>query len=454
MPATTPHAARLVLLALALALVQPAGAQRPDMSGTWELADTLSQLTFERAGDRTAAPLPCDPDEALIRVLGLLAPFPQRFTVTQTDDEVVITRGGTASTFHADGRAEKNSMGGIEFSQRAHWDTRGVLVIEWKPAFGGTMLETYTAPGSQPFLQVSQTIEHPVLSQPARQRLTFRRVAEPQGQRGRAGGQPPAAAGQVADTDFRPAIERPAFQPQTGPLVLIDEAHANFHIATGRYLPFAELLRRDGYVVKGSADRLTPEVLRAAGVIVVANAREPFAADEVTAVRDWVARGGSLLLITDHPPFVEAATDLAAAFAIRLRSAAAQDPGLSGGRLTFRRSDGTLKDHPITHGIDEVVTFTGSSFEIEPPGQPLLVFGRTVCAYTHAFDLHPLPLEGHLQGAVVRFDLGRVAAFGEAAMFSAQVSGPNRSPMGMNAPVAKQNAQFLLNVIHWLTGLN
>jgi hypothetical protein len=36
-------------------------------------------------------------------------------------------------------------------------------------------------------------------------------------------------------------------------------------------------------------------------------------------------------------------------------------------------------------------------------------------------------------------------------MFSAQVTGPNRSPMGMNAPVAAQNAPFLLNVMRWLT---
>jgi hypothetical protein len=46
-----------------------------------------------------------------------------------------------------------------------------------------------------------------------------------------------------------------------------------------------------------------------------------------------------------------------------------------------------------------------------------------------------------------------VAVFGEAAMFSAQVSGPQRRPMGMNAPRAGQNPQFLLNVMHWLAGL-
>jgi len=48
---------------------------------------------------------------------------------------------------------------------------------------------------------------------------------------------------------------------------------------------------------------------------------------------------------------------------------------------------------------------------------------------------------------------GRVAVFGEAAMFTAQVSGPERRPMGMNTPTAAQNPQFLLNVMHWLAGL-
>ena len=64
-----------------------------------------------------------------------------------------------------------------------------------------------------------------------------------------------------------------------------------------------------------------------------------------------------------------------------------------------------------------------------------------------------LSASGMLQGAAIQCGRGRVAVFGEAAMFSAQVAGPNRTPAGMNDPTAPQNAQFLLNVIHWLSGL-
>jgi hypothetical protein len=273
-------------------------------------------------------------------------------------------------------------------------------------------------------------------------------------------------AQQVADTNFRPPIENPAYPVGKGPVVLIDEAHSNFHTATGRYLPFAELLRRDGYVVQASAGRFTAEVLKAGRVLVISNAmneknqNDPnapplpaFTAQEIAAVQDWVAGGGSLLLIADHPPWSAAAEDLGKAFGVRFRNGVAVNPKNPGGRLVFRRSDGTLMDHPVTKGIDEVATFTGSSFQVDAPGQPLLVFGPEVYSFAQQNDPNPAPMKGHLQGAVLPFGKGRVAVFGEAAMFSAQLSGPTKNPMGMNAAIAKQNPQFLLNVMHWLTGL-
>jgi hypothetical protein len=64
-----------------------------------------------------------------------------------------------------------------------------------------------------------------------------------------------------------------------------------------------------------------------------------------------------------------------------------------------------------------------------------------------------VPIQGWFQGAVKELGKGRVAVFGEAAMFSAQLAGAERRPAGMNHPIAKQNPQFLLNVMHWLSRL-
>jgi hypothetical protein len=60
---------------------------------------------------------------------------------------------------------------------------------------------------------------------------------------------------------------------------------------------------------------------------------------------------------------------------------------------------------------------------------------------------------GWVQGAVREWDAGRVVFLGEAAMCSAQVTGPNREPMGMNDPAASQNPQFCLSTVRWLTGV-
>ena len=261
----------------------------------------------------------------------------------------------------------------------------------------------------------------------------------------------PVGAQQVADPTFRPPIENPAYSVGKGPVVLIDEAHNNFHTSTGRYLPFAELLRRDGFIVTASAARLSAETLKAARVLVMANAVASLTTEEVAAVRDWVAGGGSLFLIADHAPFDVAATDLGKAFGIRFSGGVARDPNDSTGRLMFRRADGTLMDHWITKAINEVATFAGTSFQVDARGQPLLVFGSQVYSFREQKDPNFVSIEGHLQGAVIPFGRGKVAVFGEAAMFSAQITGPDRHPMGMNAPIAKQNALFLLNVMHWLT---
>ncbi len=169
-------------------------------------------------------------------------------------------------------------------------------------------------------------------------------------------------AQQVPDTSFSPPIQKAAFAVGAGPVVLIDEAHYNFHTATGRYLPFAELLRRDGYVVKSSTARFTPESLKRGAVLVISNALNvknkddwsppnpsAFTSQEIAAVRTWVEDGGSLFLIADHMPFAGAAEDLAKTFGVRYLSGYAVIPKI-GGTLTFKKSDGTLREHPITRG--------------------------------------------------------------------------------------------------------
>lgn len=284
----------------------------------------------------------------------------------------------------------------------------------------------------------------------------------------------PASGQQLGDTAFVPSVSAPAFPPGRGPRVVLDEAHVNFHTLSGRFQVFARLLRADGFVVEPAATSFTRETLSKASVLVIANplnARNQsdwslptpsaFTGAEIAAVRAWVEAGGSLLLIADHMPFPGAAHELAAAFGFELNNGFAMDTTTSG-PLVLRRSDGSLGAHPVTDGrkpeerIDSVATFTGSAFRAPPRAGAVLTLpaGMVSLMPDVAWQFGPttrrVDVGGWSQGAVTEVGRGRVAVFGEAAMFTAQRSGPNRTPMGMNAPIARQNPQFVLNLIRWL----
>ena len=54
----------------------------------------------------------------------------------------------------------------------------------------------------------------------------------------------------TADMGYRPRIPDVAYAEGGGPVVCVDETHNNFHTSVGTYRPFADVLRRDGYVVE------------------------------------------------------------------------------------------------------------------------------------------------------------------------------------------------------------
>ena len=83
---------------------------------------------------------------------------------------------------------------------------------------------------------------------------------------------PALAQQQMVDPDFRPVVERPAWAEGQGPVVVIDEAHANFHRMEGQYAPFAALLRADGYRVMAGTKAFDAGGLEGVEVLVIANA--------------------------------------------------------------------------------------------------------------------------------------------------------------------------------------
>ena len=288
---------------------------------------------------------------------------------------------------------------------------------------------------------------------------------------------PASSAQQVPDTTFSPPVVSPAFAPGMGPVVLIDQGHHNFHTLGGRFAPFARLVARDGFVPRAHTGPFTRATLDSARVLVVSNAlgernvedwhlpvSPAFDTSEVRVVEAWVRDGGSLLLVADHMPFGGAAENLAAAFGVLLSNGFAQN---ADGETEFvlRRGDGLLRSHPVTDGrgpgerVDSVKVFTGEAFRATVPVDPLLVMGpgSVLLLPEVAWQFSPLTpqirADGMLVGAALTHGRGRVVVFGEAAMLTAQLAGPQRVPVGMNAPEAAHHPRLVLNTVRWLAGV-
>jgi hypothetical protein len=301
---------------------------------------------------------------------------------------------------------------------------------------------------------------------------------------------PARAQQQMVDPDFRPTVDRPAWAEGQGPVVVIDEAHRNFHRVEGQYAPFAALLRADGYRVRAGTAPFDAGGLEDVDVLVVANAgatqEQPtppaFTEAETAAVEAWVRDGGKLLLIADHTPFGAAAEGLAARFGVKMGTGYAFAMTTDGDpttNLTYPAE--AFDDHPIITGrdaaerVESVTAFTGQSLE-GPAGATVLLpmtigaresrdlptlqaladrleAGGDVDAALAELSAPALPAQG------LAFDhgRGRVVVLGEAGMLSAQLirfpPGSDRADrrFGMNA--APGNARFGLNILHWLTGV-
>lgn len=283
------------------------------------------------------------------------------------------------------------------------------------------------------------------------------------------------------DNDFDVSVATPAYTSNP-PRVLFDEGHHNAHRMDGKYEPFANLLINDGYVLSHYKGTFTADGLRNGDVLVIVNASggsnpqifgfnlpflrtgerdaPAFTEAEIQTVVEWVRNGGALLLIADHYPFGSAAASLAAAFGVTMHGGfvevANQYPGQpEPSTIEFIRSNGLLFQSVIIDGrslpekVNRVVTYTGQSLD-GPEGAIALL---TLPVDAKEFVPPPPNFEerpaGDSQGMAFGFGEGRVVVLGEAGAWTAQIE--DGRPFGMNSD--RENKQFVLNIMHWLTRL-
>lgn len=290
-----------------------------------------------------------------------------------------------------------------------------------------------------------------------------------------------ALAGCGNDVDFDARVPDPAYAKGTGPVVLFDQGHHNRHELGGSYKPFATLAENDGFQVREFKESFTLDALKRGAILVIVaaqsqtdtNAESAFTTAEIRAVADWVKAGGSLLLVTDHYPFPNAAEGLAAAFGLEVGKGMVFDEqhyrqgSKDESRLIFSRQNGLLASHAITTGakagdrVDLVETFTGDAFKPRDPSAIVLRLAPSAQVFVGVPEIrrssgdtavdvkfvNPRSGAGWGQAVAFQFGAGRVVAVAEAAALTAQADGGRR--LGMNAP-GNDNRIFVLNIMGWL----
>jgi hypothetical protein len=283
-----------------------------------------------------------------------------------------------------------------------------------------------------------------------------------------------ARAQQAADPHFNAKVDSPAYT-KNFPRVLFDEAHFNSETTSGRYKPFADLLFNDGYHIAVNRQPFTKESLKSFKILVIVNplgseelddegAGGPaFTNEECDAVIDWIRSGGALLFVVDQAPFSAAAEILARRLEVDMSKGYTTDPANADKELdnpsviVFSRENHLLAEHAITNGrndaerVKRILVFTGQSLKGPAGSDAFLKLADTALDNAESSGKSD-SAAGRAQGIAARLGKGRVVVLGDAAMLSAQITGSDNQPFGMNIPDI-DNRQLVLNIMHWLSGI-
>lgn len=288
---------------------------------------------------------------------------------------------------------------------------------------------------------------------------------------------PANAQRQLPDNDFVFQNDSPAYAAGTGPRIVVVTTNSKF-VLRGAFDPLAKLAESDGFRVARQEGTIA-DALRDADILVIANpylesfrdfpAMTPpsaFTAEEIAEIKRYVDEGGALLLLADHAPLGGGSSDLAKAFGFEFLNGhtaegASADIGDRRVIILFTPENGLLASHPIANGatgrqkVTRFQAFGGQSFIPPVEAANLLTIPQgwvAIFTYRLEAELATAPridASGMSQGAVMDYGKGRLAVFGEAGGFSAQIiDGTER--FGFNTPEGAGNPEFILATLRWL----
>lgn len=289
---------------------------------------------------------------------------------------------------------------------------------------------------------------------------------------------PAHAQRQLPDPEYEYANDNPAYSAGEGPELLLSTTNSDY-VRRGSLDPFAAIAASDGFSVRRQSGDLADALDGFRGILVIANpylenyrqfpAMEPpsaFSDEEIEVVRSWVENGGSLLLLADHAPLGGGSSQLAAAFGFTFLNGHVADTDRANAgsvqlHLEFAPGNGLNSGHPITDGstgrekTKRFYCFGGQAFIPAEGAQTLLTIpGGWVAVFTYRITEEintalRIDASGMSQGATLEYGEGRIAVFGEAGAFTAQII-DGTFEFGVNTPEGADNPEFVISTLRWL----
>jgi hypothetical protein len=169
----------------------------------------------------------------------------------------------------------------------------------------------------------------------------------------------PTCGPKSVNTEYVPGV--PLVYMEPGPLVVFDTGHQNYQGLSGGFAAIRALSLAAGFRFETSATAFDVADLGPVAILIQALPGQAATASEALALWTWVAAGGGLLAITDHPDHPLAMQALAADVGVELANAAlihdgsncapplCPAPNLSGW-YTFESEQ--IAVHTATSGVD------------------------------------------------------------------------------------------------------
>jgi hypothetical protein len=280
------------------------------------------------------------------------------------------------------------------------------------------------------------------------------------------------------DLEFDSSVDEPVYLSGKGPRILLDGAHHNFFIQWNFIKPFSDLAKEDGYQTVIDSLIFTPEYLVQFDIVMIITAlpfyfttktevidESTFTLEEINNLYDWVEKGGSLLVFSEHAPFDQTINPLLSKFGIESSIGYTVDPenhmpNASEGWIVFSNENGLLNtNHPIVKGrnesekINRLATFGGSSISGDVYIN-ILKLSETAQVQMHSTGVGPSGT-GDSQAIAGKVGIGKVVALGDANGFTAMLferENKDPVPVGMNVK-GYDWKQFVLNILHWLSNI-